>query len=149
MAAVLRAAFGYCFLVLIVRMSGRRPGKQITPFEFVFVFFVGGVTLTPMVGNDRSLINAITIIATIAVTHFVIAWLRQRYAWFGRVVDGTPLMLLKKGEWQVQTMRKMRLADDDVMAMARDNGLERLDQIEYAILERNGEIAIIPASEES
>ncbi len=149
MAAVFRAVFGYCFLVLMVRTAGRRPGKQITPFEFVFIFFIGGLTLTPMVGNDRSLSNALIIIITIAVTHFVIAWLRQCSAAFGRLVDGTPLVLLKKGEWQIETMRRMRIQDDDVMAMARDNGLERLDQIDYAILERNGEISIIEASKES
>jgi uncharacterized membrane protein YcaP (DUF421 family) len=149
MAAVFRAVFGYCFLVLIVRTAGRRPGKQITPFEFVFVFFIGGLTLTAMVGNDRSLSNALCIITTIAVTHFAIAWLRQWSPVFSQVVDGTPLVLLKKGEWQIETMKKMRVQDDDVMAMARDNGLESLDQIEYAILERNGEISIIQASEES
>jgi uncharacterized membrane protein YcaP (DUF421 family) len=149
MAAVFRAVFGYCFLVLIVRTAGRRPGKQITPFEFVFVFFIGGLTLTAMVGNDRSLSNALCIITTIAVTHFAIAWLRQWSPVFSQVVDGTPLVLLKKGEWQIETMKKMRIQDDDVMAMARDNGLESLDQIEYAILERNGEISIIQASEES
>jgi uncharacterized membrane protein YcaP (DUF421 family) len=146
LAAVFRAVFGYCFLVLMVRTAGRRPGKQITPFEFVFIFFIGGLTLTPMVGNDRSLINALCIITTIAVTHFGIAWVKQRSPAFARFVDGTPLVLLKKGEWQVETMKKMRIQDDDVMAMARDNGLERLDQIEYAILERNGEISIIGAS---
>jgi uncharacterized membrane protein YcaP (DUF421 family) len=149
MAAVFRAVFGYCFLVLIVRTAGRRPGKQITPFEFVFVFFIGGLTLTAMVGNDRSLSNALCIITTIAVTHFAIAWLRQWSPVFSQVVDGTPLVLMKKGEWQIETMKKMRIQDDDVMAMARDNGLESLDQIEYAILERNGEISIIQASEES
>ncbi|MBV8809893.1 MAG: DUF421 domain-containing protein [Acidobacteriaceae bacterium] len=149
MAAVLRAIWGYCFLVLIVRTAGRRPGKQITPFEFVFIFFAGGVTLTSMVGNDPSLINAVTIIITIAVTHFLIAWIRHRWPAIGLIIDGTPLVLLQKGEWQVETMRRMRIKDDDVMAMARDNGLERLDQIEYAILERNGEISIIQKSENS
>ena len=146
MAAVFRAVFGYCFLVFMVRIAGRRPGKQITPFEFVFIFFIGGVTLTAMVGNDRSLSNALCIITTIAITHFSIAWLKQRFAGFARIVDGTPLVLLAKGEWQVETMKKMRLQDDDVMAVARDNGIERLDQIDYAILERNAEISIIKAS---
>ena len=146
MGAVLRAAFGYCFLVFMVRIAGRRPGKQITPFEFVLIFFIGGVTLTPMVGDDRSLSNALIIIMTIGLTHFAIAWLKQKFPRFGLIVDGTPLVLLKKGEWQIETMKKMRLQDDDVMAMARDNGIERLDQIEYAILERNGEISTIKAS---
>jgi len=109
MAAVFRAIFGYCFLVLVVRSAGRRPGKQITPLDFVFIFFAGGVTLTAMVGNDRSLANAICIITTIAVTHFVLAWVTQHWDRFGLLIDGTPLVLLQNGEWQVQTMRRMRI----------------------------------------
>ncbi len=51
MAAVLRAFFGYLFLVMVVRIVGRRPGKQMTPFEFVLVFFIGGLALTAIVGT--------------------------------------------------------------------------------------------------
>ncbi|HLH03593.1 MAG TPA: YetF domain-containing protein [Bryobacteraceae bacterium] len=143
MAGVLRGVFGYCFLVLIVRTAGRRPGKQIAPFEFVFVFFAGGLTLTAMVGDDRSLTNAFTIIISIALTHLVLAYLQRRWKTLGLIIDGTPLVLLKNGKWQVEAMRHMRIQDDDVMAMARDNGLERLDQVAYAVLERNGEISVI------
>jgi uncharacterized membrane protein YcaP (DUF421 family) len=149
MGGVLRGIFGYCFLVFIVRIVGRRPGKQLTPFEYVLIFFMGGVTLTPMVGDDRSLTNAVATIMSIAVTHFVIIWLKTRSAKFGRIVDGPPLVLLDKGKWQTETMVKMRITDDDVMTYARDQGLERLDQIEYAVLERNGEVSIIPKSENS
>jgi uncharacterized membrane protein YcaP (DUF421 family) len=141
--------FGYCFLVLIVRTVGRRPGKQITPFEFILVFFMGGVTLTSMVADDRSLTNALVQIMAVAFMHTLIAVLKVHFPRFGLVSDGTPLLLLAKGEWQVETMKHMRIQDDDVMAMARDQGLETLDQIEYAVLERNGEISIIPAEENS
>ena len=99
-----------------------------------------------MVGNDRSIVNALSIITTIAATHFVIAALKQRFPAFGRIADGTPLVLLEKGKWRTETMRKMRIQEQDVMATARDNGLQRLDQIDYAILERNGEISIVKAS---
>jgi uncharacterized membrane protein YcaP (DUF421 family) len=148
MGEILRGAFGYCFLVLMVRLVGRRPGKQMTPLYFVLIFFIGRVTLTPMVGEDRSIINALSIITAIAATHFLIATLKHHFPAFGRVVDGTPLVLLEKGKWHTETMNKMRIQAQDVMAMARDNGLERLEQIEYATLERNGEISIIPASDE-
>lgn len=121
----------------------------MTPFDFVLVFFLGGLTLTPMVGNDRSITNAITIVMSIALTHFVLVWLKQRFPAFGRALDGTPLVLLEKGEWHRRTMDEVAVQDQDVMAAARDKGLERLDQIEYAILERNGEISIIQASTES
>jgi uncharacterized membrane protein YcaP (DUF421 family) len=147
MGAVIRAIFGYVFLLFIVRIVGRRPGRQMTPFEFVLIFFIGGLTLSGMVGDDRSLTNALIQIATIAVMHFVIAWLRTRSIRFGLIVDGTPLVLLEKGKWRKRTMKKMALQDDDVMAAARDKGLERLDQIEFAVLERNAEISVIAAQE--
>ncbi|MCU1261682.1 MAG: hypothetical protein JWO80_4567 [Bryobacterales bacterium] len=56
-------------------------------------------------------------------------------------------MLLKDGRWQGEAMKKMLLQDDDVMAAARDKGMERLDQIGYAILERDGEITVIEKEE--
>jgi uncharacterized membrane protein YcaP (DUF421 family) len=146
MAAVIRAVFGYCFLIFIVRIVGRRPGKQISPFEFVFIFFAGGLALTAMVADDASLTNAFCTISTIAVVHFVLAWARQRSQTFARVIDGTPLVLLQNDGWQIDTMRRMRIQDDDVMAMARDKGITSLDQIEYALLERNGEISVIQKS---
>jgi uncharacterized membrane protein YcaP (DUF421 family) len=121
----------------------------MTPFDFVLIFFLGGVTLTPMVGNDRSVTNAFAIIMSIALTHFVLVWLKQRSRAFGRVLDGTPLVLLEKGKQHQRTMDEVAVHDQDVMAAARDKGLERLDQIEYAILERNGEISIIQANDES
>jgi uncharacterized membrane protein YcaP (DUF421 family) len=132
----------------MVRVAGRRPGKQLTPFEFVLIFFMGGVTLTPMVGDDRSLTNALLTIATIAVTHFVLSWLKQVSPAVGRVVDGTPLVLLEKGRWQSETMEKMAIQDNDVMATARDQGIKTLEDIDYAVLERNGEISIIPSEDE-
>jgi uncharacterized membrane protein YcaP (DUF421 family) len=148
MGAALRAIFGYCFLVLMVRIAGRRPGKQITPFEFVLIFYMGGVTLTAMVADDRSLTNALVQVICIACTHYVLAWLRHRSPGFGTVIDGTPLVLLKDGRWQMEPMKNMRLQDDDVMAAARDKGLERLDQIKYAVLERNGEIVVFENEKE-
>ncbi len=147
MAAILRAFFGYFFLIFMTRIVGRRPGKQMTPFEYVLIFFIGGLTLTSMVGDDRSLTNALCAIMTVALTHFALTWLKQRSPAFGRIVDGTPLVLMKKGQWNVETMRRTMLQDDDVMAWARDKGIKNLDEIDYAVLERNGEISILKTSE--
>ena len=147
MAAVFRAFFGYLFLVFIVRVAGRRPGKQMSPFEFVLIFFIGGLTLTFMVGNEASLTNALTQIATVALLHYAIVLLRRKSPWFARAVDGTPLVLLPDGEWHTETLRRMRILDEDVMTSARDKGLMSLDQVKYAILERNGEISIIQSAD--
>jgi len=149
MDSVIRAALGYCFLVFMIRIMGRRPGKQMTPFEFVLIFFIGGLTLTSMVNNDRSFSNALVQIVTIACCHYLIAAAKEKFPRFRLLVDGTPIVLLQKDQWQTSSMVGMRIADDDVMAAARDKGLLTLDQIEYALLERNGEISIIPKEQSS
>ena len=143
MAAILRAFFFYFFLVFLVRIVGRRPGKQITPFEFVLVFFMGGLALTAMVGDDASMTNAFLQIIAIAFAHFLLATVRQRSPRIARLLDGTPLYLLENQTWRAESMKKTGIQDTDVMASARDQGVATLDAIGVAILERNGQISII------
>ena len=135
----------YLFLIFVTRIVGRRPGKQITPFEFVLVFYLGGLCLTAMVGLEASVTNAFTQIMAIALTHFVVTRARTASPAVARLLDGTPLILLEGKTWRAETMRRMRIGDADVMNMARDQGLKTLDDIDTATLERNGEISIIPA----
>jgi uncharacterized membrane protein YcaP (DUF421 family) len=144
MAAVVRAFVGYFFLVLIVRIVGRRPGKQMTPFEFVLIFFIGGLALTAMVGDEVSYTNAICQIITLGFAHYTLAWARTKSKRLARLVDGTPLILLENGNWRSETLHHMRISADDVMASARDSGLKTLEQVDRAVLERNGEISITP-----
>ena len=145
---IFRAAFGYLFLVLMVRIVGRRPGKQLTPFEFVLIFYLGGLTLTGIVGDEVSLTNAVCQILTIALCHYALAWLRYHSSRAAQLLDGVPLFLLEQKQWRTDTLSRMRVQDDDVMDMARDQGLKDLTQIKLAVLETFGEISIIPEKEE-
>lgn len=141
---VLRAAFGYLFLVFMVRIVGRRPGKQLTPFEFVLIFYLGGLSLTGIVGMEVSLTNAACQILTIGLCHYALSWLRLHSDLAVRILDGTPLFLLVNGKWRSRTLSNMRLQDDDVMAVARQQGIRDLSGIRTAILEVFGEISIVP-----
>jgi uncharacterized membrane protein YcaP (DUF421 family) len=140
---ILRAVFGYLFLVLMVRIVGRRPGKQLTPFEFVLIFYLGGLTLTGMVGSEVSLTNAVTQIITVALCHYILAALRYRFDAVAQLLDGTPLILLEHNAWRSETLAQMRIQDDDVMDMARAQGIKDLSGIDTAVLEAFGEITII------
>ena len=148
MAAVLRAIFGYLFLILMVRIVGRRPGKQITPFEFILIFFLGGLTLTGMVGDEVSLTNAFCQIIAVGCCHYVIVWLRTKSPRIARVFDGTPLRLIDAGKYRTRTMEQMRIQKPDLMAMARDQGMKSITEIDLAVLERNGEISLIKKEDE-
>jgi uncharacterized membrane protein YcaP (DUF421 family) len=133
LSTILHAIFGYLFLLLIVRVLSRRPGGQLTLFEFVIVFLIGGVVILSTVGTDRSVTNCATAILTV----------KGKYPRLGAIVDGTPLTLLKNGEWQLEVMRGMRIDREDVMAAARTKGVTSIYDVAYAILERNGAISII------
>ncbi len=143
MAAVFRAIFGYLFLILMVRIVGRRPGKQITPFEFILIFFLGGLMLTGMVGDEVSAANAFCQVIAVACCHYAIVWLRTKSSRLARIFDGTPLVLIEQGKWRTRTVEQMRIVPADVMSMARDQGMKTIDEVGAAVLERNGEISLI------
>jgi uncharacterized membrane protein YcaP (DUF421 family) len=141
---ILRAVFGYLFLVLMVRVVGRRPGKQLTPFEFVLVFYLGGLTLTGMVGREVSLTNAVCQILTVALCHYVLSAARFASDRVTRLLDGSPLILLENNQWRKESMKQMSVLDDDVMDAARESGVRDLSGIRSAVLESFGEISIVP-----
>lgn len=146
MSTLIHAIAGYCFLMLTVRLLTRRPGAQMTMFEFVIVFLIGGVIILATVGNDRSMTNCATAILTVGLMHNLVSWLKARSPRFGAVVDGTPLVLVKDGRWQAEVMRGMKMAPEDVMSAARMKGVKSIFDVKYAILERNGTISIIQAN---
>ena len=146
---ILRAVFGYLFLILIVRIVGRRPGEQLTPFEFVLIFYLGGLTLTGMIGNEFSLANSICQIITVALCHCALTMLRFHFTAFAKLLDGVPLVLLENNSWRTRTLSKMRIQDDDVMDMAREQGLSTIDEVGSAVLETSGGISIIKRGEEN
>jgi uncharacterized membrane protein YcaP (DUF421 family) len=146
---ILRAVFGYLFLVLMVRVVGRRPGKQLTPFEFVLIFYLGGLTLTGVVGTEVSLVNAVCQIVTVALCHYALSAIRFRFDRVARLLDGSPLVLLQGNQWHQENMKQMSILDDDVMDAARDKGIRDLSGIRSAVLEAFGEISVMPNEPES
>jgi uncharacterized membrane protein YcaP (DUF421 family) len=142
-STIIHAVLGYLFLLLTVRLLSRRPGGQLTLFEFVIIFLIGGLIILSTVGKDRSVTNCATAILTVGLMHRLVSGLKGKFPRFGAVVDGTPLTLLKNGEWQLEVMKHMRIDREDVMAAARTKNANSIYDIAYAILERNGSISII------
>jgi uncharacterized membrane protein YcaP (DUF421 family) len=143
MYTLIHAIIGYFFLLFTVRILSRRPGGQMTLFEFVIVFLIGGVIILSTVGDDRSITNCVGAVIVIGLMHGLVSWVKTVSPGAGAIIDGTPLVVLKNDQWQNEIMKGMRLDANDVMAAARTKGLKDLTQIKYAILERNGTISII------
>jgi uncharacterized membrane protein YcaP (DUF421 family) len=144
METPIRAFVGYFLLLLVVRLLPRRPGAQMTQFEVVIIFLIGGVVIRATLEDDTSITNCGVAIVTVVLVHNLVAWLKLLSPTIGILVDGTPLVLLEDGAWRPEVMDRMRVAPEDVMAAARAKDIGSLRDIRYAILERNGAISVIP-----
>jgi uncharacterized membrane protein YcaP (DUF421 family) len=143
-STVLTGAAVYVALLFAMRITQKRAITAMTPFEFLLLLMIGGAAVPTILGEDRSLTKAIVFIATLLATHFSIALCKARFPSFGKVVDGTPIVIIANGEPNRKVMRQMLITDEDILTSARDKGVLRLDQVRYAIVERNGALVVIP-----
>ena len=146
MEAVLRGVSVYLVLLLLFRLTGKRSLDQITTFDFVLLLIIGEATQQALLSNDFSLTNAIVVIVTLVVLDVGFSMLKEHSPRAARILEGLPMVLVEKGRLHQDRARTERVDESDVLESARiHHGLERMDQIKYAVLERNGEISIIPA----
>ncbi len=143
MSTILHAVAGYFFLLLVVRVLTRRPGGQLTMSDFVLVFLMGGVIILATVGNDRSITNCCCAVIAVGLLHRSVSWLKGFAPWIGEIVDGTPIVLMKGGQWQEEVAKSMRVGRADLEAASRLKGLKSVNDVDYAILERNGGITVM------
>ena len=145
MDSVLRAAIVYFFLLVIFRLSGNRTLNEATLFDFVLVLIIAEVTENPLLGEDHSITNAFVAIITLVMIDIGFSIIKQRSRKMEKLVDGVPVIVVENGKPIKDRMKEARIDDDDVLEAARElQGIERMDQIKYAVLEKNGTITIIP-----
>ena len=148
MSVILRAAAAYLILLFAVRLIGRRTASMMAPFDLVLLFLFGGTMITAVIGDDHSMVAAVSAVFTIGLMHIGVSELKRVAPWFGRWVDGTPVVIYEHGEWHNKRMRALRILESDVMAAARQKGLMRLEQVRYAVIERDGKVSIIPEGDD-
>jgi uncharacterized membrane protein YcaP (DUF421 family) len=145
MDSVIRGIVIYFFLLIVVRISGRRTLAEITPFDFVLLLIIAETTQQALLGDDFSLVNAFILIMTLFVADIGLSYAKQWSPRTAAVVDGTPTVLISLGKADAEALTRARVSLEDILEAARvQHGLERLDQIKFAVLEVGGNISIIP-----
>jgi uncharacterized membrane protein YcaP (DUF421 family) len=145
MESVIRAAVVYVVLLVLFRIAGKRSLAEITSFDLVLLLIISEATQQAMIDSDNSMTNSLLLVSTLIGMNILLSVVTKRWKSFDKLVEDVPLVILKNGEPIRERMRKERVDEDDIMEAARaSEGLERLDQIKYAILERTGHITIVP-----
>ncbi len=144
MDTVLKAAAAYLVVLFAMRLIGRRTASQAAPLDMVVLFLFGGMTTAAILGQDRSFTAAMTGLFTVGLMHVLVSWLKLKSATFERIVDGTPIVVFEDGRWSEDHMRKLRMQEADIRTAMRQQGMIDMDDMRYAIIERDGTISIIP-----
>jgi uncharacterized membrane protein YcaP (DUF421 family) len=145
MDSVLRGAAIYFFLLVLFRIAGKRTLSDVTTFDFVMLLIIGEATQQALLGEDFSLTNAFLVILTLIGLDIAISLLELRWPRLGKWVEGVPLVIVEDGRPLHERMKHARVSEEEVLTAARERqGLARMDQIQYAVLERSGGISIIP-----
>lgn len=145
MESVLRATAVFMFLTVLFRFAGQRTLSEMTAFDFVLLLIVSEATQNTMIGNDSSLTNGVLVILTLMGLDIVLSLVKARSPRLERWLDGLPLILVEQGRPFKDRLIRSRIDEADILAAARERqGLERMEQIKYAVLEIHGGISIIP-----
>jgi uncharacterized membrane protein YcaP (DUF421 family) len=150
MEPLLRVAVMYLFLMLVFRISGKRTLAEITPFDMLMMLIISETTQQAMVGDDHSMTHAFLLIISFVSIDIGLSLIKQRSKSIARLLEDVPLVIVEHGRLLKERMNRSRVDEEDVLEAARELcGLERVEQIKYAVLERNGTITIIPARSET
>ena len=145
MDAVLRGLVVFLLLLLFFRLSGKRSIAQVTPFDFVLLLIISEATQQALLGEDFSVTQAAVVILTIIALSRLFDFLAFRFGKFQRLTSSVPVVIVENGRIVDHAAGKSDVSADEIIAAAREKqGLERLDQIKYAVLETSGSISIVP-----
>jgi uncharacterized membrane protein YcaP (DUF421 family) len=145
MEIILRTVVIYIVLLILFRLLGNRSLSQLSAFDFILFLIISEATQNALVDDDKSVVMSLTVILTFLLLDLGLSMLKKKFTFIEKITEGVPVVLVDHGKTVEKHLEKTRITRSDILQTARENeGLERMDQIKYAVLETTGSISIIP-----
>ena len=148
METVLRVAAIYLFVMISLRLMGKREFSQLSPFELVTLLLIPEIASQALVREDFSLTNAAIGLSTLFLLVFTTSALSHASPRVAKVISGSPTVLVSRGAFVPDNLNAERITAEEVFAEMHRSGLATLDEVRWAILESDGKISIVPMSHE-
>lgn len=142
---IVRSALIYIFIFIILRLGGKRTVGEMTTFDLVLLLIISEATQQALLNDDRSITGGMLAITTLVFIDIIVSLFTNKYKKADMLLNGVPLIIVKDGQPLMDRIKMSRLQIDDILEAGRKfQGLESLEQIRYAVLEKDGTISIIP-----
>jgi uncharacterized membrane protein YcaP (DUF421 family) len=144
MDIVLRAVVVFAFLLFLTRIVGRRELSTLQPFDLILLIVIGDLVQQGVTQSDQSVTGAILAAGTFGVLTVLVSYTSFRFPRLRPVIEGEPLVLLEDGKPIDRNLRRERITFEELAAAGREQGLDKLDLAQWAVLETGGKITFIP-----
>lgn len=139
--------FAYIGLVTFLRWSGKRTLSKMNAFDFIVTVSLGSTLATVLLSKNVVLAEGLSALALLIVLQFVVTWLSVRIRWVRKVITGEPQILMRRGMFVTESMRKTRVAESEIYAAVRSAGFADLTQVAAVVLETDGSFSVVPCGD--
>ena len=139
---ILRPAIVYLFLVVALRLAGKRELAQLNPFDFVVLMSLSNTVQNAIIGEDNTVIGGLIGAASLIAINALVVRLLYSHPKLEEIAEGKPDALIEKGKLNLASMKKEQITKEELAVVAMRQGFRSLDEIESAILEPGGAIAM-------
>jgi uncharacterized membrane protein YcaP (DUF421 family) len=146
MDLVVRAVVLYLLIFLVTRVVGRRELSSLAPFDLILLIVLGDAIQQGLTQDDYSVTGAFIVVITIVLLQVATSYLSFRSKPLRRVFEGEPIVILQNGHVIESNMKRERLTREEVAEEARQQQIESLEQVAWAVLEPSGKISFIQKS---
>jgi uncharacterized membrane protein YcaP (DUF421 family) len=143
----LRVAVIYLFLVIVLRISGKREVGQMSILELIVVLLISDAVQNSMVGENTTVWGGMVAVATLLGLDYGLNVVTHRSRRVRRAIEGEPRLLVRDGRLLTKALDEEGVDANDVRAAIRAHGLARIEDIRMAVLETDGSISVIPKDE--
>jgi uncharacterized membrane protein YcaP (DUF421 family) len=145
METVIRGLVVFLVLLVVFRIAGKRTLHETTTFDFVLLLIIAETVQQALIDDDSSFTNAFILICTLVGVNVLLSIVKQRSQKLEQILEGGSVVLVEDGKVHKERLDKERVDETEIATAARQHhGLERLADVKYAVLEKDGSISIVP-----
>ena len=143
---VVVGVLAYLALVFLLRVSGKRTLSKMNAFDLVVTVALGSTLATVLLSSSVALANGVLAFALLIGLQFAITWLSARSSAVGNFVKAEPTMLLHRGRFLRNTMKRERVTEAEILAALRGEGIVAVEEVEAVVLETDSSFSVVRSS---
>lgn len=143
----IRSLVLYFVLLVAMRLMGKRQLGELQPFELAITLVASDLVCIPMADASIPILYGVIPVFSLFLVHILITKLATKSIRFRKFLNGKPIIIIEKGNVLSDVMKELNLNIDDIMEALRGAGYFNPSEVEYAILETNGNLSVMPKAQ--